>query len=110
MKTKVSVFLVTFFMALLIAMAARADDAAITKQLIGRWKSEGGRILVFRPDGTSAPDQRKWKVHDGVLIIEINPNRNDEGRIISLTKDKLVIQDLFHGHGTGTWTRIAAGH
>ena len=108
MKTKLPVILVAFFMALVTATAARGDDATITKQLIGRWETPGG-ITVLRPDGTSDPYHQKWKVRDGVLIIEINPNRDDEFKIISLTKDRVVIQDLFHGHHTGTWTRITAG-
>jgi hypothetical protein len=80
-----------------IATRVMGDDAEIKKQLLGRWKDEVD-YTVIRDDGT-------WDVRNGVLIHHINPYRDDEFKIISLTKSKLVIQDMHHGHGTATWTR-----
>jgi hypothetical protein len=49
-------------------------------------------------------------VRDGVFhTVDLKQGTNkDYFRIISLTKTKIVIQDMYHGRHTGTWTRITA--
>lgn len=61
---------------------------------------------------------QKWDMNDdigqhrdGVLHISFMDKdgksvKNNFFKIISLSETKLVIQDLYHGHGTGIWTRI----
>ena len=65
MKTKLSVMLLAFLLALVSAPVARADDAAIKKQLVGRWKTPGG-IVELKADGTMIqsgfPGPQKWDV------------------------------------------------
>jgi uncharacterized protein (DUF2147 family) len=99
MKTKFANIVMMIMALTTIAATAVADDAAIKKQLLGHWKTADNNIIVLKEDGT-------WDVRGGVYLVKINPNRTDEFKIISLTKSKLVIQDLYHGHGIGTWTRI----
>jgi hypothetical protein len=88
--------------------APNGDDAAIRKQLIGRWDLGGG-LIELRPDGTyidpSDPyEAKKWNVQEGVLAME-GRSRTGFFKILSLTNDRLVIQDIHHGRNKGTWTR-----
>ena len=55
----------------------------------------------------------RWDVRDGVFhtfFVDKDGQQQKENffKIISLTKTKLVIQDMYHGRHTGTWTRITA--
>jgi hypothetical protein len=88
--------------------APDVDDAAIMKQLLGRWDF-GGSLIELRPDGTyidpSDPyEAKKWNVQEGVLAME-GRSRTVFFKILSLTNDKLVIQNMHHGHNKATWTR-----
>ena len=47
----------------------------------------------------------KWDVHNGALLERRSPESTLEFKILSVTKDKLVIQDLAHGRKTQTWIR-----
>ena len=106
MKTKLRVILIALITALLATTSARADDAAIKKQLVGRWKTPGGTV-VLRADGTMIqsgfPGPQKWDVWDGVFY-----DHRDSFTILSLTKTTFEIQGQARGRHTGTWTRIAA--
>ena len=88
-----------------------ADDAASTQQLLGSWKGPGKETIVLSPKGvmktSDNPVSQKWEVSKGVLHIKAGENE-DFFKIISLTKTKFVIQDMYHGQHTGTWTRAAA--
>ena len=44
-----------------------ADDVAIKKQLVGRWKFEG-RLIVLNADGSMNNDFKTWDVQDGKYI------------------------------------------
>jgi hypothetical protein len=88
--------------------APKGDDAAIRNQLIGRWDFGGG-LIELRPDGTyvdpaDPSDARKWNAQEGVLAME-GRSRTGFFKILSLTNDRLVIQDIHHGRNKGTWTR-----
>jgi hypothetical protein len=105
MKTKVQAIVIAF-MALLAATQARGDDAAIKRQLVGRWKTPGGTVML-KADGTMRqsgfPGPQKWDVRQGVFY-----DHRDSFTILSLTETSFEIQDQAHGHHTGIWTRIAA--
>jgi hypothetical protein len=105
MKTKFAAILLAFT-ALLTATYARADDAAIKKQLIGRWETPGG-IVDLKADGSMLqsgfPGPQKWDVRHGVFY-----DHRDSFTILSLTKTTFKIQDQAHGRHTGTWNRIGA--
>jgi hypothetical protein len=66
----------------------------------------GGTQPVNTADGvmkaTFWNGPQKWDVRDGKFH-----DHRDSFKILSLTKNKFVIQDEAHGHHTGTWTRIA---
>jgi hypothetical protein len=52
----------------------------------------------------------RWDVRDGVFhifYVDRDGQRNKENffKVISLSKTKFVIQDMYHGRNTGTWTR-----
>jgi hypothetical protein len=88
----------------------------------------GPKTMVLKEDGvmtdSSMPSAgsdappiaswtQKWDVHDGVFhtfFVDKDGQQQKENffKIISLTKTKLIIQDMYHGRGTGTWTRITA--
>ena len=110
MKMKLANALMTFLAASLIATSARADDAAIKKQLVGYWKGPDNQTIVVKDDGVMIsydyPVPRRWEVRDGVFHTRFHDDR-DSYKIISLTKTKFVIH-MYHGRHIGTWTRIMA--
>ena len=98
-------------------VTAHADDATIKKRLVGTWKAYD-ETIVLKSDGTritSGTDssgrfsvREKWDVRGGNYIeVRTPPEADRDYTIISLTKDKFVLQDNAHGRHTGTWTRIA---
>ena len=106
MKTKLGNALKTILMLTALSAAAVADDAAIKRQLVGRWEFEG-RTIVLKSDGTMNPPIRNWDVRNGKYV-EIKTSGNIEPfTILKLTKTQFKIQDDAHGRGIGTWTRIA---
>jgi hypothetical protein len=101
----------------LLPASARADDAAFKKQLVGSWKGPDAQTIVVKQSGvmTSSdnPTPEKWDVRDGVFHTfseDKDGGKTGENffKIISLTETKFVIQDMYHGRHTGTWTRSAA--
>ena len=94
----------------LVASSVHADDAALKKQLIGPWKGPDGQTFLLKKNGIMTDSERDapgtWNVRDGVLNIRFH--REDSFKIVSLAETKLVIQDMYHGRHTGTWTRSAA--
>jgi hypothetical protein len=101
---KSAFILAAVLMTLFVAVTARADDASIKNQLIGRWKTPGG-VVVLKADGTMLqsgfPGPQKWDVRDGVFS-----DHRDSFTILSLTKTTFEIKDQAHGQHTGIWTRI----
>jgi len=89
------------------ATIARADDAAIKKLLVGHWKIDNQNIELKDDGSMHAPNTTpaKWDVHNGALLERRSPESTLEFKILSVTKDKLVIQDLAHGRKTQTWIR-----
>jgi hypothetical protein len=87
-----------------------ADDAATTQQLLGSWKGPDKQTIVLSPKGvmksSDNPVAQKWEVRGGVFHIKAGENE-DHFKIISLSKTKFVMQDMYHGQHTGTWTRAA---
>ena len=105
MKTRLATALKTILMLTALSAAAVADDAAIKRQLVGRWEFEG-RTIVLKSDGTMNPPIRNWDVRNGKYV-EIKTSGNIEPfTILKLTKTQFKIQDDAHGRGIGTWTRI----
>ncbi len=112
LTTAVMTLLSTLF---LIPGSVQADDAAIRKQLVGTWKGPDGQTIVVKENGvmTDSDDpggSQRWEIKDAAFHtwrVEKNSQRCCENffKIISLTKAKLVIQDMYHGRHTGTWTR-----
>jgi hypothetical protein len=106
--------LLSLLAAWLVVTSARADDAAIKKQLLGYWKGPDNQTIIVKADGTMTssgyPVIQKWNVRNGVFhTVDLKEGTNkDSFKIISLTKAKFVIQDMYHGRHTGTWTRITA--
>jgi hypothetical protein len=109
--------LMTFLGALsLLPASIIADDAAIKNQLVGSWKGPDNQPIVLKANGvmdTNCKDctaTQKWEVRNGVFHTWFEDKANgttgnNEFRIISLSKTKFVIQDMYHGRHTGTWTR-----
>ena len=98
-----TVILLAFLLALVSAPVARADDAAIKKQLIGRWETPGG-VTELKADGSMLqlgfPGPQKWDVRNGVFY-----DHRDSFKILSLTKTRSRIRHtvvaLVHGRGLG---------
>ena len=71
-----------------------ADDAAIKKQLIGRWETPGG-VTELKADGTMLqsgfPGPRKWDVRNGVFY-----DHRD------FLQDSLPHENHFQDPGSGT--------
>lgn len=111
MKRRLITTALTFLFTLVFSgAAAQADDAASKKQLVGSWKGPYGQTIVLKESGVATNSERdapgKWDVRDGVLLIKYH--RQDSFKILSLTKTKLEIQDMYHGRHKGTWTRKAS--
>lgn len=115
MRTRLITILMTFLATgAMLPASAPADDAAIKQQLVGSWKGPDGQTIVVRDDGlmTSSdnPIPEKWDLRKGVFHTF---SQGEDGgmtgenffKIVSLTKTKFVIQDMYHGRHTGTWTR-----
>ena len=115
-------------------LAAQADDAVSTRQLIGTWVSDPAStrnpfvtIVTYNTDGTGAEslhlrDQpestsirltTRWSVKDSVLslrsITSSDPQKIPVGlelkdHIISLTEDKFVFE-AEEGYGSGKGTQ-----
>jgi hypothetical protein len=59
------------------------------------------------------PTSERWDVRDGVFLTWYGDKTyggptstgNNSFKIISLSKTKFVLQDMYHGRHTGTWTR-----
>src|SRR4029450_7503689 len=104
MKMRLANTLIAFLAAALIATSASADDAAIKKQLLGYWKGPDNQTIVLKEDGAMIsydyPVPRKWDVRDGVFHARFHEDR-DSYKIISLTKTKFIIQDMYHGRHIG---------
>ena len=109
----------------LLPASVAADDAAIKKQLVGSWKGPDGQTIILKEDGVMTDSdndpgsKERWDMQDdtghhrhGVLHTYFEATTetgtttgHNFFKIISLSETKLVIQDLYHGHHTGTWTR-----
>jgi hypothetical protein len=69
MKTKLRAILIAFLTAMA-TTSARADDAAIKKQLVGRWKTPGGTVVLradrdhdtIRLPGSAEVGRTGWRV------------------------------------------------
>jgi hypothetical protein len=116
MTTRLTTILITFLATLsLLPASVAADDAAIKKQLVGSWKGPDNQPIVLQENGIMANCKdctatQRWEVRNGVFHIwfedkDNGTTGNNEFRIISLTKTEFVIQDMYHGRHTGTWTR-----
>jgi hypothetical protein len=141
MKTKrTATILISTLLA--ITLSAQADDATLSRQLLGAWRqctivsafglnceASDGRIRHLKPgeqfcetqvlkkDGTMTSSNNcdnnslvyGWSVRDGVFH-QTKKNgetvKDSSFKIISLTDRKFVIQDMYHGRGTASWTRI----
>jgi hypothetical protein len=91
---------------LLLVNSALADDAAIKKQLIGKWKYENGAVIVLNADGSMDNDYKTWDVKGGKYM-EYQKTRSSESfTILKLSKTSLTIKEDHRGQGTGTWTRV----
>jgi hypothetical protein len=118
MKTTLTATLVTFLATGSLCPAlAHADDAAIKKQLVGSWKGPDDQTIVLTEKGvmTSSdnPISERWDVRNGVFhtwyeATALTRTTTGENffKIISLSKTKFVIQDMYHGRHTGTWTKL----
>jgi hypothetical protein len=126
MTTRLTTILMIFLAILsLLPASVSADDAAIKKQLVGTWKGPDDQTIILKEDGvmTSSDNypgsKQRWDMQDdtghhrqGVLhtFFEATAETGTTTghnffKIISLSKTKLVIQDMYHGRHTGTWTR-----
>lgn len=116
MKAKLTTAALTLLATLLlIPGAARADDSALRRQLIGSWRGPSGQSIVLKQDGSVPNDEGLkpdiWDVRDGVLQYKsYGSHRTDYFKVLSLTETKLEIQDMYHGRHKGTWTRDAASN
>jgi hypothetical protein len=90
---------------------AFGNDAAIRKQLVGSWTPDDGELTVLKEDGfetiSGVPTRYQWDVRDGMFHVWSEGNLKWETfyKIISLSKTKFVIQDMYHGRHTGIWIR-----
>ena len=119
MITRLTTALMTFLVTLsLLPASVAANDAAVKKQLVGSWRGPDNQPIVLKENGvmdTNCEDctvTQKWEVRNGVFHTwfedkDNGTTGNNEFRIISLSKTKFVIQDMYHGQHTGTWTRSA---
>jgi hypothetical protein len=99
-------------------VSAHADDAAMKKGLLGLWKGPSNQSITVKENGvmTDSDDpegSERWEIKDAVFHtwrVDKDGQTCCENffKIISLTKTKFVIQDMYHGRHTGTWTRITA--
>jgi hypothetical protein len=130
MTTRLTTILLAFLATLSsLSASVAANDAAIKKQLVGSWKGPDGQTIILKEDGVITDSdnepgsKERWDMKDnlghhrrGVLHTFFEDGetgettRNNFFKIISLSETKLVIQDLYHGRGTGTWTRSAASN
>jgi hypothetical protein len=104
---KKTILLTNIATIMIASYSAKADDAAMKKLLVGSWNASNTTV-VLKEDGTmlsSYPTPEKWDVRGGVFLEIRNPDSTREYKVVSLTKEKFVIQDMAHGHNTGTWTR-----
>ena len=109
MTTRLTTILMTLLATLsLLPASMAADDATIKKQLVGSWKGPNNETIVLKENGvmisSDMPGPQTWDVREGVFHTKFHRNE-DFFKIISLTKAKFVIQDMYHGRHTGTWTR-----
>jgi hypothetical protein len=116
MTTRLTTILITFLatLSLLPASTTAADDAAIRKQLVGSWTPDDGELMVLNEDGfetiSGLRTSHRWDVRDGMFHEfgdkdGVLPKWESFSKIISLSKTKLIIQDMYHGRHRGTWTR-----
>jgi hypothetical protein len=119
--TRLITMLMTFLatLSLLPTSTAAADDAAIKKQLVGSWKGPDNQPIVLKANGVfdnhcgECTQTQRWDVHNGVFRTWFgntgyggpDSTGNNEFKILSLSKTKFVIQDMYHGRHTGSWTR-----
>jgi hypothetical protein len=92
---------------LILVNSALADDAAIKKQLIGKWKYENGAVIVLNADGSMDNDDFKtWDVKGGKYMEYKKTGSSESFTILKLSKTSLTIKEDHRGQGTGTWTRV----
>jgi hypothetical protein len=96
----------TILMLTVLAANAVADDAAIKRQLVGRWENRGN-IMDLKSDGETANSWEKWYVEDGKFVLAKKSGATDPCTIRKLTKTQLKLHEDYRGHGTTIWTRIA---
>jgi hypothetical protein len=90
---------------LTLVTSALADDAAIKKQLVGKWKYNG-ELIVLNADGSMNNDLKTWDVQDGKYIETKQSGATDPCTILKLTKTTFTFREDFRSRGTGTWTRV----
>ena len=95
------------------------DDATIKAELVGSWKGPDNQPIVLKANGVfdnhcrECTQTQRWDVHNGVFRTWFgntsyggpDSTGNNEFKILSLSKTKFVIQDMYHGRHTGIWTR-----
>jgi hypothetical protein len=90
----------------LLTATGLADDAAIKKQLVGKWKYNG-QLIVLNADGSMNNDFKTWDVQDGKYIETKKSGATDPCTILKLTKTTFTFREDFRSRATGTWTRVS---
>jgi hypothetical protein len=93
---------------LLLVTSALADDAAIKKQLVGKWRYSpelGGEVVTLNGDG-KMDSIRTWDVQNGKFFIIKKSGSTEPFTILKLTKTHFTFQDDYRAHGIATWTRV----
>jgi hypothetical protein len=123
MKATLKTALITL-LTLVCSSMAFADltdtDATIKKQLVGSWKAIDHTVVLKENGVMTSSDnptsKERWDVRSGMFLTwygdeaygGTKSSGNNSFKIISLSKTKFVIQDMYHGRHTGTWTRSTA--
>jgi hypothetical protein len=112
---KKTILLLTALASLVIANVAQAGDVELKQQLVGTWhlgndtftlNSSGISVSSgLNSDGTTYSFPIKCDVKNGMFIETIGDESPKELKILSLTKHKCVVQDMWHGHHIGEGTR-----